>query len=387
MKKLIIISILLSLTAALSSVYAQSTYDGVVSVDSEVHDFGDVSVEDGSLSCSFEIKNIGTKPLLILSAVSSCGCTEAEWTREPIAPGKSGKVSATYNNDYGPYPFDKTITVYVSEMKKPIVLHLRGSVHEASKPIKENYPIIIGNMGIKSYEVKAGNLSMRETKSGEITIGNVGITPMKVEFKDVSDNLQLSVYPNPVPAKKTATLSYTIVANRSNWGKNWYYATPVIDGRVFKAVERSTPAAPELSEVYSERNTRVGKGKSEIAFWAVTKENFNNYSEQDKKDGANIIFAQSTASFGSIKRGAKTTITFNYTNKGKDVAKIFKLDADCHNITVKSMADTPGGKKGTITLELDTEGLPPGDIIFALNLFTNAPLRPVISLQITGTII
>ena len=140
-------------------------------------------------------------------------------------------------------------------------------------------------------------------------------------------------------------------------------------------------------EVYSESNTRIGAGKSEIAFWAVTKENFNMLSESEKNEAPNPSFTNSTVSFGSVAAGTKTTLTFNYTNKGKSTSKFYKLDADCHNVKVKSMSDTEAGKKGTITLELDTTGLPKGEIIIALNVFTNSCLRPVISLQLTGKVL
>lgn len=391
MRNNIVLTIFISLIAAFagSNANAQTTFDGVVSVDRTIYDFGDIYINDGAVTCEYIFKNIGDKPMLILSAVSSCGCTDAEWTREPIAPGKTGKVTATFKNEDGPYPFDKTITVYVSEMKKPVVLHLRGSVHENSKPLTENYPIMIGNLGLKSFEIKAGNLSQRESKSGNIVVANLGVTPMKVEFKNVSENLTVEVFPNPVPARSTATLSYTIKSSRSLWGKNWYYATPVIDGREYKGIIRRGAAIEEdaPSEVYSEKNSRVGAGKPEIAFWAVTKENFNSLPESSRNDGANPSFTNSTVSFGSVTAGTKTTLTFNYTNKGKNTSKFYKLDADCHNVKVKSMADTEGGKKGSIVVELDTTGLPKGDIIIALNLFTNSPLRPVISLQLTGKVL
>lgn len=360
----------------------------IVTVDKTVHDFGDIYRGDGPVSCTFTFKNISDKPILLLTAVSSCGCTDAEWTREPIQPGKTGKVSATYKNEDGPYPFDKTLTVYVSDIQKPFVLHIRGSVHESAKPLKETYPIKIGNLGVKSLEIKAGNLSQTERKSGNVVIANVGVTPAKIEFQNVSDGLNLDVYPNPVPAKSTATLSYTITASTERWGKNWYYATPVIDGRTYKAVGKIP--AKEVSEseehFYSEDNTRIGIGKSEIAFWAVTKENFTRLPEDYKKDGANPTFNRSTESFGKVAAGARTTITFEYTNKGKRESKFYKLDADCHNVTVKEMENVAPGKKGKIVVELDTKGMPKGENIIALNLFTNSPLRPVISLQIAGTI-
>ena len=96
--------------------------------DKTVHDFGQISVKDGPVSCKFTVTNAGDAPATIFSVITSCGCTGVEWTRTAIAPGGQGEIVATYSNDDGPYPFDKTITVYMSDSKKPTVLHLKGSV-------------------------------------------------------------------------------------------------------------------------------------------------------------------------------------------------------------------------------------------------------------------
>lgn len=390
MKKTVyILSILAAafcLTAGIAS--AQSTFGNVVSVDKTIHDFGDIFTDQGSVECTFTFTNISDKPILLLQAVSSCGCTTTEWTREPVQPGKTGTVSAEFDNNDGPYPFDKTVTVYVSDLKTPIVLHIRGTAHENARPLNETYDLKIGNMGIKSLEIKAGNISQRETKSGTVAIANVGRTPMKVEFKDVSDGLTLEVFPNPVPVKSVANLTYTIKASRERWGKNWYYATPVIDGKHYKAIGKvPQPEKTEGGEhFYTEPNTRIGIGKEEIAFWAVTKANFATVPADAKKDMANPTFSKSTVSFGKLASGAKTTLTFEYTNNGKKESEFYKLDADCSNVKVKEMEKTAPGKKGKIVVELDTKGMPKGENIIALNLFTNSPFRPVISLQIAGTI-
>lgn len=389
MKKLLSLFFFFAVAATFSSTTsnAQTVIDGLVSVDKTVHDFGDIYRNTGAVSCTFTFKNLTDKSVLIYEVVSSCGCTEAEWTREPIKPGKTGTVKATYNNEEGPYPFDKTVTVYVSDMKKPVILHIKGSVHETAKPLKETYPIIIGNLGLKSLEIKAGNLSQREKKSGNLVVANVGVTPMDVQFEDVSDGLTLAVFPNPVPAKSTATLTYTITANRERWGKNWYYATPVIDGRKYKAVSKvPVKKEQEPGGFYTEENTRIGIGKSEIAFWAATKENFSQIGDETKAEGSNPEFNRSTVNFGKVASGTKKTLTFEYSNKGKNESIFYKLDADCHNVVVKEMGNTAPGKKGTIIVELDTKGMPKGENIIALNLYTNSPLRPVISLQIAGTI-
>lgn len=96
--------------------------------DKTVHDFGIVGLKDGPQTCTFTYTNDTEEPVNILAVVSSCGCTEVDWTRKTIEPGGQGTVSATYANEDGPYPFDKTLTVYLSTQKKPVILHLKGVV-------------------------------------------------------------------------------------------------------------------------------------------------------------------------------------------------------------------------------------------------------------------
>lgn len=115
-------------TLAILFLLMQSLIGGRAEFDKTVHNFGTISIKDGPQQCVFTVTNRGKEDLTILSAVSSCGCTGVHWTRSSIAPGESGTIEATYSNEDGPYPFDKTVTVYLSGFKKPVVLHLRGIV-------------------------------------------------------------------------------------------------------------------------------------------------------------------------------------------------------------------------------------------------------------------
>jgi Protein of unknown function (DUF1573). len=108
--------------------------DEVVEFDRTVHDFGDISVNDGPVTCTFTVKNIGKEPIAIYEVVTSCGCTDAQWTREPLQPGKTGTITGTYKNEDGPVPFDKTLTVYIAGVSKPVILRMRGVVHEKKNP-------------------------------------------------------------------------------------------------------------------------------------------------------------------------------------------------------------------------------------------------------------
>ena len=126
MKKIsaIIIAVILSVF----QLNAQNTFSGKAEFDQTVVDFGTITVNDPPQTAVFTVKNVGSDPLTILSAISSCGCTGVSWTRETLQPGEKGVVEATYANQDGPFPFDKTVTVYLSDIKKPVKLHLKGKV-------------------------------------------------------------------------------------------------------------------------------------------------------------------------------------------------------------------------------------------------------------------
>ena len=213
-----------------------STEDGlqvgeVVEFDKTVHDFGDISIDDGPQTCLFTVKNVGKEPIAIYEVVTSCGCTDAQWTREPLQPGKTGTISATYKNEDGPVPFDKTLTVYIAGVGKPVILRLRGLVHEKKKPLSELFGAVkLGSMGLKSLNYKVSNVLQGESSSDEAKIANLGKQPMKVSFTNVSPNLTIEVVPATVPAGETAALRFSVKADPALWGKHVYSATPVING-------------------------------------------------------------------------------------------------------------------------------------------------------------
>lgn len=75
----------------------------------------------------FEFKNTGKKAVLITAVKPACGCTAAEYTKTPVAPGKSGFVKAIFNAA-APGPFTKSVTVTTSAEATPMVLKFAGVV-------------------------------------------------------------------------------------------------------------------------------------------------------------------------------------------------------------------------------------------------------------------
>ena len=72
-------------------------------------DYGTVSKNSDSGIRIFEFTNTGDAPLIIKDVKSSCGCTVPTKPKDPILPGKMGKIEVKYNMNPG--PIRKTITV------------------------------------------------------------------------------------------------------------------------------------------------------------------------------------------------------------------------------------------------------------------------------------
>ncbi|MGN1210922.1 MAG: DUF1573 domain-containing protein [Candidatus Cryptobacteroides sp.] len=338
---------------------AQVQFEGVVEFDRAVYDFGDVQYKGGPLSCSFTLTNISSKPIVVYNVSSSCGCTDVKWTKEPVAPGKKAVISATYSNDEGPYPFDKSLTAYISDVRKPVVLKLRGVCHETMKPLSELYPVRFGSFGMKADHLKCGNLESGGSKSNAVTVANLSDKPLKVGFKDISEGLSLSVKPNPIPASSVATLSFTVSSVDGLWGRNTYGATIITDGR---------PTSGTLNVE------------------AFTKESFPEMTQAQKNSAPRPMFDASTFQTGKIKAGKKISAEWKFRNTGKESLIIRKVDADCKTLSLSSTTTVAAGGSGTVTAEIDTSGYPSGELLIIVTLTTNSPTRPIVNLFISGWI-
>jgi hypothetical protein len=119
---------ILSVAMASQSVLGHllSTAGSVFMWSSTTHDFGKIT-QSQMAEHEFVFTNEGDLPLIISNAKASCGCTVAEYTKEPIAAGAQGKVTARYDAaKVG--AFTKTVTITANTGGDAVVLTLKGEV-------------------------------------------------------------------------------------------------------------------------------------------------------------------------------------------------------------------------------------------------------------------
>ncbi|SCY03428.1 DUF1573 domain-containing protein [Flavobacterium caeni] len=98
-------------------------------------DYGKVSKDTDSGLRTFEFKNTGDQPLIITNVQSTCGCTVPSKPKEPIMPGKIGKIDVKYNMNPG--PIRKTITVESNATNVEggrVALKIKGDVIAKEEP-------------------------------------------------------------------------------------------------------------------------------------------------------------------------------------------------------------------------------------------------------------
>ncbi len=91
------------------------------------HDFG--TIESGSsVTYEFKFKNSGDKDLIIAQAKGSCGCTQPEYPKDPVAPGEEGVIKVTFNSTGISGQITKNVTIIANTTPSTKVLTITAEV-------------------------------------------------------------------------------------------------------------------------------------------------------------------------------------------------------------------------------------------------------------------
>ena len=92
-----------------------------------LHNFGTIH-EKEVVECEFAFKNNGKTPLVINSAVGSCGCTVPNYPHEPVEPGKGGIMKVTFNSAGKAGHQEKTVTIHTNTIRGIHMLYIKSDI-------------------------------------------------------------------------------------------------------------------------------------------------------------------------------------------------------------------------------------------------------------------
>lgn len=90
-------------------------------------DFGTIK-KGNKVQHVYEVTNTGNNPLVISEVKPGCGCTAPEFTKEPILPGKKGKITLSFDSTNFDGSVQKYADVFANVDKAPIKLTFTANI-------------------------------------------------------------------------------------------------------------------------------------------------------------------------------------------------------------------------------------------------------------------
>lgn len=340
-----------------------------ISADELTYNFGTIAEADGPASHTFVVKNTGDKPLVITRITASCGCTQPEWTKEPISPGKTGNVKVTYNPKGRPGPFYKTISIFSNGKKGSYTLAIKGNV--TPKPLQPAfvYPYSIGDLKMQTKTVLYSSIRPDETLGEKISVKNEGKTTLTIHQGKTPNYLTVEIRPTRLAPDEVGEI------------------TLLMDAKATKRKGRVTTEIPLTIESIGKKEIT---GKVHVAANII--DNFGKLSASDKAKAPVAQLSGTLLDFGKLPEkgsfipliGGKVTGTVDITNTGKSPLIIHSITCDDERV------DISGGKKEikpgvTATYKISVRPKEVKTKLEALiNVVCNDPNGPVRLIKVTA---
>lgn len=136
LKKLLpLLILLLQIQALKAQDILNIKVDGAyISLAEQMKDAGDIMSGD-SLKHAFKFTNTGDKDLLIKNVITTCSCTLTNYSKEPIAPGKSSEIKVTFDSNKQDKigRQNKVITILSNAKNNPARVILNFNILEKGK--------------------------------------------------------------------------------------------------------------------------------------------------------------------------------------------------------------------------------------------------------------
>ena len=176
--------------------------------DKKTHEFG-VVLWKHPATATFTVKNDGNKPLVISNVTTSCGCTVADWTKEPIAPGATGVVTSTFDAKALGH-FYKDIGVYCNASDRPIYLMLQGEVSADPKNYTLTHPYEFGAIRLDKEAIEFDDTNKGDKPTMEILVANTSSEVYTPVLMHLPPYLEAVAVPERIGKKATGKIKVTL---------------------------------------------------------------------------------------------------------------------------------------------------------------------------------
>ena len=364
MKKL---TLFLTMLVAFCMVNAQPE----IKFDSQTYDFGKIKEEGGKVTGRFEFTNVGNQDLLLVNVKPGCGCTAANYSKEPIAPGKKGYIEATYNPYNRPGAFNKNIRVTTNEPRfeqenaAPHMIFIKGEVLKRPPTVFEQANYTNGN-------------GMARLKVGSVTHNMLNTETVKDTFK------VRNFWDKPVSFKLEQKNDYITEVSRS-FGES---LMPGQEGFIvlqYDASKRNAFGQQKDMAVFV-TNDSIESRKS-VHFAVNIKEDFSKLTAKELKMAPVSQYNAISYDFGDVQKNAQVTGKITVKNVGHSPLLIRHLSSNSGYFKASSDIQTvPVNGTATVTVTFRPSNRS-GKQKATIEVVTNDPANPVQVIDVNANVL
>ena len=356
MKKILLFFQVIAISA---SVAAQP----MVKISEQEHNFGTFKEEAGPQKYDFVVTNTGNSPLVIQNIVASCGCTTPEWTKQPIAAGGNGKITAIYDPRDRPGKFSKTLTVYTNARPEVHVLVIKGEVVARERTIEELFTFQAGPVRFESINLAFTNIKKTEKKIRIMQLINTSKEPVKVEFDNVPPHLTMKTNPETLkPGQKGIVEGMYDATKNNSWGNVNDLVRIKING-----------VLQENIWYYVSANLV---------------EDFSSMTREDLEKAPVFNIEKTNYELGKMAGSTTGEVEFKFTNSGKSDLFIRNVKSTCGCTAVQQgLAGVPikPGESSSIKAVFNSGGYN-GRVTKTIYVYTNDPKKSEVVLNLTADV-
>jgi hypothetical protein len=327
------------------------------------YDFGRVREVDGYAVHQFNVRNTGTSPLIISHVLTTCGCAQPEWSREPIEPGENGFVIVSYDMVNRPGPFEKKITAFTNEKTLRQVFTIKGIVIPKPQILNVLFTDTIGTVQMEQATFHYNTVRPHETKTTELWIQNYSEEDLRLAVENIPDFLTVTV---PERLESNYPDRMIVEINTSNVNENFR-------GRLYGQFTWTTESVS---------GEKVSK---KIPVSANFIDDFRRLTPAERTESPSVRLSANSLDYGKLKK-KRVFKELSISNAGKSPLTLHSISVDNTAVT-----EVTGFNKQVLqpeeTLKLKVF-VNPKDIkgAFTTNLFiiSNDPQKPVHEIHIAA---
>ena len=333
------------------------------------HDYGTFYEQDGKVSCSMRVVNVGDSALIIKRVKTSCGCTAGEFTRTPIAPGDTGIVTLTYNPANRPGEFEKDAFVYTTGTTARSLLRIKGNVIPKPETLDEQFPVVVGALRYNGSTLPLGEVPRGRGRMTYMSGYNASTDTVVITTHHVPEHLSVTAVPDSVPPGMVSTVTIYFDSKKAPlWGLNSDTFTLMTE-----------PIAADDEAV---------SGFTQVDVMAVVTEDFTTLTPRERERAPRaMVSCVDRLNFEPAARGSTMTQTFVVANTGHDKLMLRRLWTGSAGITATAHRNViKRGQQAIVTVSVDTNVYREPMLNALLTLMTNDPDAPSRTIRLVGEI-